>query len=116
MHALHVQQREQGPQFDIRARFLHRFAFGRVGRCFIVFHEAGRQRPVTEARLDGPLAQQDLQLPIFFPDGNRADHHFRVLVMDGVAVGAHIARTVVAFRNGQADRMGAFGAEFHGQA
>ena len=58
-----------------------RFAPRAVLRGFAVFHETGRDRPVTEPRLDRPLAQQDAALVL----GHAADDEFRVLVMDRAA-------------------------------
>jgi hypothetical protein len=74
--ARHVQQGEQLAKLDIRTSFFLGFAHGGLGGGFIVFHEAGRQRPVAVARLDGALAQQDLQLAVALPDRDRAQHHF----------------------------------------
>ena len=113
MHAGDVEQREQRTERDVGAGFLLGFAHGGLGGGFIVFHEAGRQGPIAVARLDGALAQQDLQGAVRLPHRNRAQHHFRVLIVDRAAGGANVAGTVVAGRNRQADGGGAFGTEFH---
>jgi hypothetical protein len=113
VHVGHVQQREQLAQPDVGAGFFLGLAHRCLVRGFLVFHEAGRQGPVAVARLDGALAQQDLEFAFALPHWNRADHQLRVLVMNGAAMGAHVAWTVIAFGDGHRQRMGALGAEFH---
>jgi hypothetical protein len=79
------------------------------GRAFAVLHESGRQGPVAVARFDGAPAQHHLALP----DGQRTDHHARVLVVDAAAGGAHMAQAVVARRNDLFDLAAAVSTELH---
>lgn len=81
------------------AGFLLGFAAGGVFGGLVVFHETRRQGPVTQAWLDGALAEQDLGLAVFFPDRDRSDHHLGILIMDGPAAAADIAQARVIGRN-----------------
>ena len=86
-------------QADIGAGFFHGFADGGVAGGFIVFHEAGRQRPVAEARFDRALAQQDAHIATFIPDRDGAQYHLWILVMNSAAIAAYITRAIVTLGN-----------------
>src|SRR5690606_18219141 len=61
----YVEHRKQRADPDPGAGLLDRLALRAFSGGLAVLHEAGRQRPVAIARLDGPAAQQH---PVF-PDG-----------------------------------------------
>ena len=95
MHVCHIEQCK-GVQVNCGGTgFFERLARCAFGRGLAVFHEAGRQGPVTVARLDGALAQQNL-LAI---DGDAADHHLRVFVMNAAAGRADCAQMRVTGRH-----------------
>jgi hypothetical protein len=80
-------------------------------RGFAVLHETGGHRPQAVARLNPALAQQDF----VFPLRNAANDHSRILVVNGLARAAYMARQRVALRDAQLDRRAALIAEFHEQ-
>jgi hypothetical protein len=63
----------------------------------------------SQARFDRAPAEKN---PVF-PLGDAADHHFRILVMDGLAGVAHEAFVRVACRGAPAYERAALAAEFH---
>ncbi|MNY38524.1 hypothetical protein D3C86_1731580 [compost metagenome] len=79
---------------------------------FAVLHKAGRQGPVTAPRLDGAPAQQYALAPHRQAAGNDA----RVLVVNGVAVLAHMAQAIVALGNSKGHGAAALAAELHGES
>lgn len=72
---------------DFGASFLAGFSYGGSGRCFAIFHKAGRERPVAEAGFDGAPTEQKAP----FPGGDAADNQTRVLVMNVPATCADIS-------------------------
>lgn len=87
-----IDHRERGVDRYPGAGFFPGFADCCFASAFTVLHEAGRQRPVAEARFNCPFAKQDSVLPF----GNAADDQTGILVMDVTARGADQAREVVA--------------------
>ena len=65
-------------------------------RRLMQLEETRGQSPVAFARVDGAPAHQDAVAPMT----DRTNHDFRVLVVDEAAIGADLARAVVALRNG----------------
>lgn len=59
--------------------------------------------------LDSATAKQD----IVFPFGQAADHHFRVLVMNGMTMVADEPRHAVAVGDTKADSFAAMAAKIH---
>lgn len=117
MHLMNRRQVNQRKQplldGDVRPSFLDRFALGGVGGGFIIFHEAARQRPQTGTRLDRAAAQHDLRVMTGFPNGDRANDQFRILVVDRAAVRTDVARQVIVRRDIDNYRMSALRTEFH---
>ena len=77
---------------DLGAGLLLGFPACRLFGGLAVLHESRRQGPVAQARLDGAPAQQDLGAV----DRQAAGDDARILVVDGAAAVADVARTVVA--------------------
>ncbi len=105
-----VIDRIQATDLDFGAGFLQGLARGRLLYCLAVFHEAGGNCPQAMTWLDGPAAQQDTPLPL----GNTAGNDIGVLVMDSVALAAHVPRQGVARGNPKDDWRGTLAAIFHG--
>src|SRR5258708_33363704 len=76
---------------------------------FPVLHEAGRHRPVATARLDRTAAEQNA-LPVL---GHAANDQPRVLIMDGAAGLADVARQIVAGGGAVVGGGAALAAEIH---
>jgi hypothetical protein len=91
-HARNADGAEEGPHLEVGAGFLAGLARGALGHGLAHFHEAGRQRPLAQARLDGALAQQHAIVQV----GHGAHHHQRVDVVDLAAGRADGALTRVA--------------------
>src|SRR6185503_12363398 len=96
-------------ELHARAGFLEGLARRALRGGFAVFHEAGRQRPVAVARLDGAPAQENPVLPL----RQAADHQPGVLVMDAAAGVAEIARQRIARRHPLGQRCRAARAKLH---
>jgi hypothetical protein len=105
----HIEQGIQRVDFDLGQCFLVGLARRGLGCGFAVFHETRGQRPEAVARFDGAAAEENL----VFPFGNAADHQFRVLVVNGVADIADMARQVIPGRDAQADFGAAVAAVIH---
>ena len=105
-----VIDRVQFTDLNFGAGFLQGLAHGRLLYRLAVFHEAGGNCPQAVTRLDGPAAQQDTPLPL----GNTAGNDIGVLVMDSVALAAHVPRQGVARGNPKDDWRGTLAAIFHG--
>src|SRR6266850_5158334 len=91
MHLVHPRHRdhaERRAELDAGAGFLERLAQRRLARGLVVLHEAGGQRPVAVAGLDGPPAQQYFSLKFW----NTTDDQPGVLIVDLAAVVADPAR------------------------
>src|SRR4051812_15831350 len=88
VHARHGNQAERREQLDLGAGFFERFPNRALCSRLVVLHEAGGQRPIAVARLDGAAAQKHLAL-VF---GHRADDEARILIVDVAALVAHPAR------------------------
>src|SRR5512143_2127775 len=102
--------RVERADLDAGARLLERLARRARVERLVVLEEACGQRPQTLTRLDGAPAQEHLVLPL----GQAADHHLRILVVDGPARRAHVARQVIALRDPERDAVRpAVAAEFH---
>ena len=87
-HARHIHQGEQFSEFDEGSRLLVCLALGALCRGLAQFHEAGWQCPLAPAWLDVSLAQQNVLTGVA-PIGDGADNIERVLVVDGLALGAY---------------------------
>jgi hypothetical protein len=72
--------------------FFEGFRAGRVFDGLAVFHKACGQGPVAFARLDGAPAQQHLGAP----HGHATGDDIGVLIMNGLAVVAHIPQARIA--------------------
>ena len=100
-------QGERRVNLNVGAGFFARFAPCRLVRGFAIFQEAGVERPIAYARLDGTAAKKDF----VFPGANAPDHQARVFLMDVGAAAADGTQAVVIGRDGVGDRSGALGAE-----
>ena len=81
-----VDHRKRRINDDSSSRLFKRFTTRRLRGCFGIFHESGRQGPVTQPRFDGASTKQDAAVPL----GNAADDHTRVFVMDVTAIAADV--------------------------
>ena len=104
-----VGDQQQAADLDIDAGFFPRLARGPGLQRLVVFHKPRGNGPVPQARLDAALADQDASLVL----GHTADDEFRVLVVDGPAVLADVARQQVALRNFEDDSGATVAAEVH---
>ncbi|SOB49866.1 hypothetical protein PLUA15_160036 [Pseudomonas lundensis] len=114
MHLIDVRYIDQGIDAQVRdfgTGFFAGFALRGLLNGFSVFHKSGRQRPEPFARFDRTPAQQDLSAPRRNAPGNDV----RVLVMNGLAVIAHVAQARIALRDVLADGMAALAAKFHAE-
>ena len=100
---------QQAADLDVDERFFLRFARGAGLQRLVVFHKPRGDGPVPQARLDAAFADQDAPLVL----GHAADDEFRVLVVDGPAVLADVARQEIALRNFEDDSGATVAAEVH---
>jgi hypothetical protein len=107
----HIDDGIKAIQRHFRAGLFTGLAKGAHFGTFANFHEARRQSPQTIARLDRPLAKQNL-LP---PGRYDADDVARIFVLDVPAGRANRARTGIAFRNAVDHRRAAGGAMAYGR-
>ena len=107
----HVHHGQQGTDLHLCLRLLERLASRAFLGRLAVFHEAGRDGPEAEPRLDRAPAEQDAA----FVFGHAADDQLGVLVVDDATGLADVAGEVVAFGRAERDRIAAGGAELHGE-
>src|SRR6185295_13348485 len=100
---------EHRADFNDRLGLFDRFTRRGLHQGFIVLHEAGGNRPESQAGLDGTAAHQDCSFPLRHASGDE----LRVLIVDGPAALADEAGQVVTGRNSQTDALSAVTAEVH---
>src|SRR3546814_1300962 len=88
------------PIFDLR--FLQGFARCALCAALAKLHEAGRERPQTEARLDVATTHQHPAISVF---RNHADDQFRIQILDMSAAAADVAWQMIAVRNAEGGRL-----------
>ena len=104
-----VEAGEQAVEFHPGVRFLAGFPHRRFPGCLAVLHESGRERPPPPPWLDRTTAEQDLAFPL----RNGPRHDLRILIVDGCAGIADVARAVVAGGGAQHHWRRTPGAEIH---
>ena len=105
----HVHHREQRAYLDPGEGFFMALARGGCLHGLAILHETGRHGPISQPRLDGALAEQNLVLPL----GHAAEHQQWVLVVHRAAGGADETRQMIAVRYLGYDRRAAIAAEIH---
>src|SRR6185437_14235094 len=85
--------------------FAHRCLF----RTFAEFHESRRERPQAETRFDSPTTQEDL----IFPLRNTACDDFGIVIMNALALIAHVPGQSIPERNFMRDRCATVAAVVH---
>jgi hypothetical protein len=104
-----VGDQQQTADLDVDPGFFERLAGGSRLERLVVFHKPGRDGPVPQPGLDAPLAQQNATLV----HRHAADDEFRILVVNGAALLADVARQEVVHRNFEDDSGATVAAEIH---
>src|SRR3546814_825258 len=98
----HIDDHQQIIDLHIDLRFLHGFARCALCAALAKLHEAGRERPQTEARLDVATTHQHPAISVF---RNHADDQFRIQILDMSAAAADVAWQMIAVRNAEGGRL-----------